>query len=718
MTVKPLRPASLRLAAQMTLMSLVLVILSALAVGVPAILLLRQQLDRQAWALVEQGSQTLQAAFAGRASDLNNLAILTAQRPTLHHLLQQGDSESLIAYLEVLQKGSALDVIAVCTAQGEILVQSGGPLPSQACRASVPGMTRPWGGEGAKDFWLLASQEVALPQRPPHGGYTVVVGHALDQAFMQELQRQSGLEVILLGWGTYVASSLVDGAQAWTSIGAQMEEQRGSGAAAKRVITFIWGEKPYYALRQPLGEGEFELVAALSVADLVASRNQLSRTMAKAILLVIVFGASLAILLAQRLSRPLERLRAAALALRQGDLSTPVTASTRLYEIAQVSFALEDARIALQHSLETLRKEKAWVDALLEAVVEGIITLDGRGRVTFFSQGAERISGWHREQALGRYIDEIFTLVEGGERFSQALPKVGGKRVLGVQVQDGRQLTLAITRAHLAPPEASRSETALVLRDVTDEQALHRLLGDFLANITHEFRTPLSALAASIELLLDQLPTLDPTELRELLNSLRLGTLGLQTLVDNLLEGASIEAGRFRVRPQETDLGQVMDETLHLMQPLLEKYGQNLVVHRPEALPPVSADPRRTAQALVNLLSNAIKWSPPGATITLEVQSSGEEVLIAVADCGPGIPPEHIEQIFTRFAHLQRENARAEYGAGLGLSVVKAIVGAQGGRLGVENRPEGGARFWFTVPLARRADGEEPLTSHESSGSG
>jgi PAS domain S-box-containing protein len=378
-------------------------------------------------------------------------------------------------------------------------------------------------------------------------------------------------------------------------------------------------------------------------------------------------------------------------------------------EIAQVSAALEDARIALQHSLTSLRQEKAWTDHLLESVTEGIVTLDRFGRITYFSPGAERITGWKQGQAIGKPVDEVFQMPEAGASFRQSIGTAKEKQILATVRFNGGQATLAVTGANLAPPAAGRAGTALVFRDVSDEEALRRLLGDFLANITHEFRTPLSALAASIELLLDQLPTLSQAETEELLDALRLGIVNLQTLIDNLLEGASIEAGRFRVHAHPVELASVITAAVQTMQPLVEKYGQVLVSNLPPDLPPVQADPRRTGQVLVNLLSNAVKWGPSGAELLLYAEACEREVIVSVGDRGPGIPPDQKANIFNRFNHLRSENQRAETGAGLGLSVVKAVVEAQGGRVSVMDREGGGSIFQFTIPTVDpNSASEEP----------
>ena len=176
-------------------------------------------------------------------------------------------------------------------------------------------------------------------------------------------------------------------------------------------------------------------------------------------------------------------------------------------------------------------------------------------------------------------------------------------------------------------------------------------MGEFLANITHEFRTPISALAASTELLLDQADDLKPEELRNLLNSLYMGIVGLQTLVDNLLESARLEAGRFRVYPRPIELGEIIADATNIMQPLLARHEQRLMVELPATIPVVQADSRRITQVLVNLLSNANKYSPDNTEITIRVTADGDWTHIAVADQGPGILADFRPSLFRRFAH-------------------------------------------------------------------
>lgn len=228
----------------------------------------------------------------------------------------------------------------------------------------------------------------------------------------------------------------------------------------------------------------------------------------------------------------------------------------------------------------------------------------------------------------------------------------------------------------------------------------------FLANISHEFRTPLTALSASLEILWDELDALSPDDQRELLRSMRLSTTNLQTLVNNLLESTSIEAGHFAIHRRIIGVNRVLAEAVHIVQPLLDRREQYLVITQPFKLPPLYADPIRLTQVFINLLSNASKYSSLGQKIDLGIDVMGENLLIAVADRGPGIPEADRDDIFGYFRRLAAEDSD-QYGAGLGLSVVKSIVEGHGGTISIDDRPGGGSIFWITLPLAQARGGHE-----------
>lgn len=339
---------------------------------------------------------------------------------------------------------------------------------------------------------------------------------------------------------------------------------------------------------------------------------------------------------------------------------------------------------------------------LIQSITEGIIAIDPQRRITFFNRGAERITGWNAADVLRQPLGQIFPEMIGEKGLLEYLGSDRAALPITIHHHQGQEIALAVTNATFRPAGSSEGQIALVFRDVTETDAAQRLRTYFLGNISHEFRTPLSALKASVELLLEEMPDLSQEETASLLNSIHFSLIGLQTLIDNLLESVSIEAGRFQIRKRPTELKALAAEAAKIMRPLLERRKQALKISVDPQLPLVEVDPMRMSQVLINLLSNASKYGPIEKTIELTLALQGEHVRVSVADRGDGIPEDERQNIFRRFVRLDHKN-KPQYGIGLGLSLVKTIVEEHGGSVGLDERPGGGSIFWFTVPLLEEA---------------
>ncbi|MFZ2420475.1 MAG: HAMP domain-containing protein, partial [Anaerolineae bacterium] len=339
-----------RLPVQLILSFVGLALLINLTVGLPALWLIRGQLERQAWTQVEQGRQATQALYAARQAEVHNLALLTAQRPTLRGLLASADRTALTDYLRTLQTGADLDALLVCSAAGSPVAQVGDPLPPDACQAPRDGWLA-FSTDTDQTLWLLDTQPVEglADAAPPQ----VIVGIRLSTAFAAQLRDQTGLEHTLLLAERPLVSTLPGDAAGWATIAPSFVA---SGVAASRT-TFDWANRHFYAERLPLSAGaNTGLVAevALDVTALVTTQQRLVRTLLGGIVAVALIGSLLGAIVARRISRPLVRLADAAAALSQGTLDESLAADVRVREVAQVAQALETSGRELQHTLADL----------------------------------------------------------------------------------------------------------------------------------------------------------------------------------------------------------------------------------------------------------------------------------------------------------------------------------------------------------------------------
>jgi signal transduction histidine kinase len=449
------------------------------------------------------------------------------------------------------------------------------------------------------------------------------------------------------------------------------------------------------------GEGIALIEARLPAAtvDLAVDRFVKRLLLTAAILAGLAMLATL--LLAQRIGRPLKDLAQSALQLGRGDFSTSIPVSGTP-EVAALARTMEDMRRNLIDLTAALRRREAEAQALLQGVVEGVFAVDAQRNIRYLNPQAARTLGIEPAAAIGRFCGDVLRPCgAGGQRPCETdCPILAARQSSRAQAteilarDDGSQRTVVITSAGLVD-----GMQVQVMRDETELEAVRRARDSILANISHEFRTPLAAQQASIELLRDGLADMPREKLEELVDSLQRGTLRLTRLIDNLLESVRIESGQLGIRRQPVELAQVVEDAQELIAGLLTQRRQTLRVELPADLPTLHADAQRLTQVVTNLLANANKFAPDGSEIVVGATARpGGELAFWIEDAGPGVPDGDGGSIFERFyrsADLEPEPR----GLGLGLWIVKSIVDRHGGRIGVERTAAGRTRFTVTLPM-------------------
>jgi signal transduction histidine kinase len=499
----------------------------------------------------------------------------------------------------------------------------------------------------------------------------IVAGQALDADFLRALTAASALEHSVVDPGD--AQRLVS---TWTTekiIPNIVLDEGGQGQGRRRVSEAADGAfaVAFTAMRQD-APASLWLESALPISARLSAERRVVALLALSMAISAVVLIGVAVLGVRRANRS-------------------VTAALRRSEEAVASAQVE--RMAALESLDTL----------IQSIVEGVIMADDAGVVRFVSVGAARILETAPDAATGAALNTLMALTDGGAfPLAALLAQPGHNRMLEVYTRSGKAVTVAVSATRIQPPNAPGRLNAFILRDVTEEEAHNRLRSYFLSSISHEFRTPLSTLKASLELLVSEENPLDPAESRQLLRPAYRSVVGLQTLIDNLLTSSTIEAGQFALHLGDVDLNAVLADAIRVVTPLLERRQQALILDLPALPPPVKGDATQLTQVLINLLSNASKYSPAGAPIEVAITprtgEAGNAVRVAVADHGPGIDPARRAEIFRRFVR-HHDNEREQYGVGLGLYVAKTTITAHGGRIDVDARPDGGSIFWFELPL-------------------
>jgi signal transduction histidine kinase len=451
------------------------------------------------------------------------------------------------------------------------------------------------------------------------------------------------------------------------------------------------------------GEGIALIEARVPAAESDAEVAGFVRRLAWTALLLALAAVVAALVLARRFTRPLQAVAESATRLGRGDFSTSLPVTGGGPEVVALARTLEDLRRHLVDATATLRRREADAQAMLRGVVEGVFAVDAHRNVRYLNPQVERMLGLAPGAALGRFCGDVLRPCVGadGQRPCETACPIVAAREHGqaqatefLQRSDGAKRTVIITSA--GPVDGLQVQ---VMRDETELEAVRRARDSILANISHEFRTPLAAQLASIELLQENLHDLPREQLDELVTSLRRGSLRLTRLIDNLLESVRIESGQLAIRRQDVHLGDIVNDAVELVGSLFTQRQQALVVDVPDDLPALVGDGPRLVQVFVNLLANANKFAPDDSTVRVVARHVGDAIEADVENTGVALLENQSGSIFERFYRAAEQEPEPR-GLGLGLWIVKSIVERHGGRVSAERTPDGITRLRVVLPLA------------------
>ena len=689
-----LDPSRLSLGALLAGINILLVIFVIGGISLVAAALLGDLAD-------DQGRARVQVAASSAREDIREIAdgilrdtrAMTA-RPTLLRLWREKRVKSLEAYLQRTCQGEEITGCAIEVPGAEPIV-AGEPLPwdeildasiEQGERLLVAPVTSPDPLVGAAAALPSASADAPAAR--------LIVIRALDDDVAARLSKRAGMAVRLLNYNTFADEE----ADAFTPL--HTLALANSQLTAQRLnSTGVYASS--YPLFASTGEAIGLIEIRLPVSVVESSVDALIRQLAVVALVFGVIAGLVGIVLGRWVASPVRDLTAAASRLGQGDFSTSIPVRGAA-EVGTLARTMEDMRQSLVDVTDALRTREAEAQAVLNGVIEGVYTVDRDRRIRYLNHRAEELLGVSATDAVGKFCGDVLKpLAPGGVR-----PCEKDCPILRARTEGSARAT-----EHLAPGSGSPRTTVItsapmvedmqvqVIRDETELEGVRRARDSILANISHEFRTPLAAQLASIELLREGLDTLEPGARRDLVRSLERGTVRLTRLIDNLLESVRIESGELSLRQQPVDLDDVVEQARSLVEALVVQRHQALEVQLPDGLPAVLGDGPRLTQVFVNLLSNASKFAPEQSTIRIGARSLGAEIEAWVDDEGPGVPDLADSSIFDRFYRGKDEEPEPT-GLGLGLWIVKSIVERHGGKVSAGRTTEGRTRFSVLLPAA------------------
>lgn len=605
----------------------------------------------------------------------NVVADLLVEQPSLPFYLQRGQFTKSRTLIEDVRKTSGIDYIGLERAGamfGEI-----GPRPPSLAEGLA------FGRKG--EAWWIVRRKLPYVQ-----DISIVVAESLKQR-LSERSEVEYVHVVLrpvLRKGSAADGALVAALREVSATGESDTYENIRGAAAVRIVN----------IRDETGNSAALLVASVHEQWLKGRMLEWLASFGLSSLVTGGLAFALAYLLAARISRPFARLASAARRLGSGDLSTPVpTPTTFLAEPVSLAEDLERMRTQVSALTESEREQRQELDVILDGVDEGILGIDDHDTIHYANRQLLEMVGRDRAEVMGLKVDEVLVPILSGDARS------GDDAIAGLPPPE-RYFATDMMRPLLARRlRAAPDRQLLVVREENAIEAARGMRDRILANLSHEFQTPLSAQIASIELLRDHLRQCGDEIAMKLASAQYRGTIRLSQLVNNLLDSVRIESGEMRLRYEPVDLVAVVSEAIELMQPLIDQRDQRVVASLASG-PALTGDPQRLFSVIVNLIANANKFAPDQTRIWIDIEWAADRVMVWVEDDGPGLPVSHtVSDLFAPFKRSPHEEP-SQRGTGLGLTIVHAIVLAHGGVVKVVEPLHGeGTRIGIVLPLERDA---------------
>lgn len=440
-----------------------------------------------------------------------------------------------------------------------------------------------------------------------------------------------------------------------------------------------------------------DIVAVVRLALPLTSVREVLFEIKRTIIISLFFALALAFvigsLIARGLIKPINKIIRISRKYSAGDFSYRVHHDSR-DEIGELTVTLNKMAGDIEEKIKEIEIQGQHMKAVFQSMVEGIIVVDSTGRIVSLNPAAENIFKIKKPEAQNRYFLEVIRNNDMSEMINAVLK---GKEFIS------REISLvwpvhAVFQTNISPifEKGSISGCFVVIHDITRIRKLEAMRKDFVANVSHELKTPLTSVKGFVETLLEGALE-DKENSRNFLKIIHDHVDRLDALINDLLDLSYLESKEIKLDTEVFDMRGLIDEVLSGFSSRFEKNGLK-VTNEISADIKIKADKGKIGQVITNLVDNAIKFNHDNGSIVFYAKEQDGEFKFIVEDSGQGIPEKDVPRIFERFYRVDKARSRDLGGTGLGLSIVKHIIELHGGRVGVESTEGFGSCFWFTLP--------------------
>ena len=523
---------------------------------------------------------------------------------------------------------------------------------------------------------------------------------AAATAEIQRLERATGMRVTVIAADGRVAADSHEDAGTMDDHSSRPEvvQARSEPYGIARRHSHTLGEDMQYVARRLEQDGR--VLGFVRAARAVPLIDRKLASVQRAVVLGTAAGVLLALLLglflAREFTRPIASITRTAQELLSGNYASRVQV-TRRDEVGFLGETLNALGAETTRRIAALSQEDAQLRAVLASMIEGVVAVDEQGRVAFINQAARALLEIDEPAPEGRPLWNLAAIRELEELLDHSR-KTGGSELRELDLFRGGKER--VFQAHASPFQGGgKSGIVLVLHDITELRRLERVRRDFVANVSHELKTPLTSIQGFVETLLSGALEDRQNNVR-FLQRIDANVKRLTNLVSDLLSLARIESGALEVESTAVDWREVLEGVLRLREPALTAKGLALEVRGRERPLRVRGDREAMTQVLDNLIDNAIQYTSARGRVRVILATQEGRGSIAVEDTGIGIPAADLDRIFERFYRVDKARSRAAGGTGLGLSIVKNLVLRMEGDVRVDSVEGQGSTFTVRLPLA------------------
>lgn len=474
-------------------------------------------------------------------------------------------------------------------------------------------------------------------------------------------------------------------------------------ALAGRIGTAIHYSRILYEdmfyLAAPVRE-KGKVIGAIRVAQPVTEINEALTSLYIKItfggVIAAILSAIMSFLVSRGISRPIVRMKEGAEHFAKGEFGEKLRLP-EIEELASLADTLNQMAQNLDEKIRLIIHERNEREVILSSMQEGVLAVDVEGRILTLNRAIEKMFGIHLSETKGRPLLEVIRNIDL-RRFIEESLQDGKPTEAEIILPGPEEKFLHVHGSILRHDEGKHMGTLLVLNDITRVRLLESMRKEFIANVSHELKTPITSIKACVETLRDE-SMADPGTIQRFLEILVMQTDRLNNIIDDLLSLSKIEwlEERREIQLEEVNLYNLLQASIAEISEKSSARKVEVTLQCDQGFSAV-VNPSLMEQAAANLLDNAIKYSKEGDIVTIDVSRDRADIIIKVIDQGCGIGREHIPRIFERFYRVDKDRSRQSGGTGLGLAIVKHIAQAHGGSVKADSSPGKGSIFTIRLP--------------------